>query len=87
MEGGGYTRVFGLAKNKLLLAFGLAGVHIRLLRHWHARRGQPDPWAAELGETHDLPLLPERRANRPARRPSLHQLIPQRGPPGAEHRP
>lgn len=37
----GYTHVFGLAKNSLLLAFGLASVNIRLLRHWHARRGQP----------------------------------------------
>jgi len=83
----GYTRVFGLAKNTLLLAFGLAGVNIRLLRHWSARRGQPDPWAAELGETHDLPPLPEQRASRPPRRPSLHQLISRRGPPNQEHHP
>ena len=83
----GYTRVFGLAKNTLLLAFGLAGVNIRLLRHWHARRGQPDPWASELGESNDLPALPEQRASRPVRRPSLHQLISRRGPPGQEHHP
>lgn len=74
----GYTRVFGLAKTTLLLAFGLAGVNIRLLRHWSARRGQPDPWALELHETSDLPPLPEQRASRPARRPSLHQLIGER---------
>ncbi len=83
----GYTRVFGLAKNTLLLAFGLAGVNIRLLRHWSARRGQPDPWAVELAETHDIPPRPEQRASRPARRPSLHQLIARRGPPGQEHHP
>ena len=83
----GYTRVFGLAKNTLLLAFGLAGVNIRLLRHWYARRGQPDPWAIELGESHDLPPLPEQRTSRPPRRPSLHQLISRRGPPGPEHKP
>lgn len=83
----GYTRVFGLAKNTLLLAFGLAGVNIRLLRHWHARRGQPDPWSLEMGETCDLPPLPEQRTSRPARRPSLHQLIARRGPPDGNHHP
>lgn len=82
-----YTRVFGLAKDTLLLAFGLADVNIRLLRHWSARRGRPDPWAVELDETNDLPPLPEKRTSRPARRPSLHQLIGQRGPPDQEHRP
>jgi hypothetical protein len=56
--------VFGLTKNTLLLAFGIAGVNARMLRDWHARRLLPDPWAVEIGEQHQPPppgMQPTRR--------------------------
>jgi len=48
--GRGFTRVFGLIKNTLLLAFGITGANVMQLRTWHAVRNLPDPWAVALNE-------------------------------------
>jgi hypothetical protein len=75
----GYTRVFGLTKNTLLLAFGLAGVNVRMLRDWHARRLLPDPWAVEIGEQHQPPSPGMQITRRRPRRQSLHMVLASRG--------
>ncbi len=75
----GHTRVFGRIKNALLLAFTAAGVNIRLLRAWHAKRDQPDPWTVQLHEPQPAPppAPPHPRRRRTGRRKPLHRLIAQ----------
>lgn len=65
----GYTRVFGTAKNHILLTFAHIGVNVRLLRSWYARRGAPDPWMVAIGDTIDPdwsanPIFKKERAKR-----------------------
>lgn len=63
----GFTRVFGRAKNAFLLAFALAGVNVRILAAWHAKRALPDPWGTALGEQHTPPTAPKTRTRRRTR--------------------
>lgn len=46
----GAIRTFGLTRHTLLLGLAIAGMNVRLLREWHARRRLPDPWALHLNE-------------------------------------
>ncbi|MEU5974432.1 hypothetical protein [Streptomyces sp. NPDC047315] len=63
----GFTRVFGTTKNSILIAFALAGLNHTLLRTWHTKRNQPDPWATHTGEpdnTSQTTPTPRTRARR-----------------------
>lgn len=48
--GRGFTRVFGTVRNTLLSAFAFAGMNVRMIRDWHAKRRLADPWAVYLSE-------------------------------------
>lgn len=74
--GRGCTRVFGLAKNHLLMAFKLLGANVRILRDWYISRSQPDPWMDQIGDTSDpdWATLHANRKRHPRRR-SLHERL------------
>lgn len=65
----GYTRVFGLAANAILLAFGMAGVNARRVYNWYISRGHQDPWQALLNEEPDTRPLDRQTRTRGKRRP------------------
>lgn len=72
----GYTRVFELTKTTVLLAFGLAAVNIRILRDWHFKRGDQDPWAGPQEEQWDFEIAT--RKMRTPRRQKLQYLTRRR---------
>jgi len=64
----GFTRVFGRVKNTVLLAFAFAGVNVRILAAWHAKRRIADPWGVALGEPAPTPPpAPKTRTRRRTR--------------------
>lgn len=64
----GFTRVFGRVKNTVLLAFAFAGVNVRILAAWHAKRRLADPWGLALGEpVPPPPTAPKTRTRRRTR--------------------
>lgn len=64
----GFTRVFGRVKNAFLLAFAFAGVNVRILAAWHAKRRLSDPWGVALGEPAPTPpTAPKTRTRRRTR--------------------
>lgn len=76
----GYTRVFGLTGTSLLLAFGLAGLNVRILHDWHEIPGLPDPWAGSVDEPPDS--RPRQKAINRRRRPTpLERLTSGVDPP------
>ncbi len=82
--GRGFTRVFGVVRNALLVAFAFAGINVRMIRDWHAGRRLADPWAVYLSET-DLGdgggIIKKTRTRR--RTWTLTELL-DRPPPGSE---
>ncbi|MEV7866147.1 hypothetical protein AB0P17_08605 [Streptomyces sp. NPDC088124] len=77
----GFTRVFGTTKNSVLIAFALAGLNHILLRAWHTKRDQPDPWAGPAGEETTERALPGPRKRARRRETSLDALL-SGAPPG-----
>ncbi|SFO17076.1 hypothetical protein SAMN05421854_101881 [Amycolatopsis rubida] len=67
----GFTRVFGTVKNNLLLVFAMLGYNLVKLRHWHALRYLPDPWAQFLHEPDTTPAPPKPTRIRARRRANL----------------
>ncbi|WP_344787418.1 hypothetical protein [Arthrobacter ramosus] len=72
----GYTHVFELTKNTILLAFGLTATNILILRDWHFNRNEQDPWAdPQKEEPWEFGKKPPK--TRAARRAKLKDLIQQ----------
>lgn len=70
----GYTHVFGLSKNTLLMAFGFAAINIHILRDWHFNRHEQDPWSTQPDEEPwDFGIKPPQ--TRALRRIRLRDLI------------
>lgn len=70
----GFTRVFGTAKNALLLAFTAAATNVERLRNWSTMRGEPDPWDIELGDATADDASPKPRT-RKRRRKHSHKVV------------
>jgi len=81
--GRGFTRVFGTVRNTLLTAFAFAGMNVRLLRDWHAKRRLPDPWAVHLEEP-DLGDGPTPKSTRTKRRSRTLTDLLDHPPPDGE---
>ncbi|WP_336883014.1 hypothetical protein [Rhodococcus globerulus] len=54
-------RGFGIRRYTLLMGFTLAALNILILRDWHTRREQADPWGKFLGEPEPQRMLAPRR--------------------------
>ncbi|RNL57120.1 hypothetical protein [Arthrobacter oryzae] len=70
----GYTHVFGLSKNTILMAFGFAATNIHILRDWHFNRHEQDPWSTQADEEPwDFGIKPPQ--TRALRRKRIRDLI------------
>lgn len=78
----GFTRVFGRVKNTVLLAFAFAGVNVRILAAWHAKRALPDPWGTALGEPAPTPPTAPKTRTRRRDRTYTDLAPPDPGDPG-----